>query len=326
MLLSRFTSFFLLIFLMLASISWGFQPALAIRTYELQDGKTVYGATRNMTTARIDNLLDIARDFDLGYNQIAAANPDIDPWIPADGAEILLPTTIVIPQERIDNGIVVNLAEMRLYYFFSNERHNYVFTAPIGVGDEGKLTQLGLYTVRTTDRHPTWYPPPSILAEEPGHPKVVPPGPDNPLGDYIFRLSKGLYGIHGTNKPYGIGRRVSHGCIRMYPEDIATLFPMVKPGTIVYVTYEPVKVGWADGVCYLQVFEDFEGKIENAFDEVFNRMQACVYAAGTGTLKIDKDAILDALDQRTGVPVPVGWPYQYTSTSEVASHSAGHRQ
>lgn len=115
----------------------------------------------------------------------------------------------------------------------------------------------------------------------------------------------------------------------MYPEDVEALFPMVKIGTIVYVTYEPVKAGWADGVCYLQVFEDFEDKIKSPFDEVFNKLQACVFAAGTGTLKIDKDAILDALEERTGLPVPVGWPYQYSpalQTTHQATHQATYKK
>ncbi|MEW6290446.1 MAG: L,D-transpeptidase family protein [Thermodesulfobacteriota bacterium] len=253
-----------------------------------------------------DTFLDIARDFDLGYNQIIAANPDIDPWVPAKGSHVLVPLAFVLPQVRISPGIVVNLAEMRLYYFFSNGGHDYFLTAPIGIGTEGFLTKLGTYKVKSKTANPTWVVPESIKKEEPDLPAEVPPGPDNPLGDYAFRLSQMEYAIHGTNKPWGIGRRVSHGCIRLYPEDVAELYSMVPVGTIVQVIYEPIKIGWGDGKCWIQVFDDFDNRIGNPLSKVVGEIS--FYVTALGPLDIDLKALFRALKDKTGVPTAVAWP------------------
>jgi L,D-transpeptidase ErfK/SrfK len=253
-----------------------------------------------------DTLLDIARDLGLGYNQIIAANPVLDPWVPVKGNLVLVPLAVVLPQERISSGIVVNLAEMRLYYFFSNGGHDYFITAPIGIGTEGFLTKLGSYKIKSKTANPTWVVPESIRKAEPDLPAEVPPGPDNPLGDYAFRLSELQYAIHGTNKPWGIGRRVSHGCIRMYPEDVAELYPMIAVGTTVHVIYEPIKVGWREGQCWVQIFDDFDNRIGNpvwnVMEELFN------YETATGPLEVDFSALVRALKDKTGVPVAVARP------------------
>ena len=272
----------------------------------MSDDRTLYGTTRWVKVNEKDTLLDIARDFDLGYNQITAANPDIDPWVPPKGGLVLAPLSFVLPQERISSGIVVNLAEMRLYYFFSNGGHDYFLTAPIGIGTEGFLTKLGLYTIKSKTPNPTWVVPTSIRALEPDLPSEVPPGPDNPLGDYIFRLSRMEYGIHGTNKPWGVGRRVSHGCIRMYPEDVATLYPIVPQGTIVRVIYEPIKIGWGDGRCWIQVFDDLDNRVADPLQEAMGKLALCETAIGP--LDIDLAALDKALKERTGVPMAVARP------------------
>lgn len=281
-------------------------PAEALRSFIMTPDSTIYGTTRWIKVNDGDTLLDIARDFDLGYNQITSANPKIDPWIPPKGALVLIPWAFVLPQDRISNGIVVNLAEMRLYYFFSNGGHDYFLTAPVGVGTEGFLTELGIYTIKSKTPNPTWVVPPSIRATEPELPPEVPPGPDNPLGDYIFRLSRLEYGIHGTNKPLGVGRRVSHGCIRMYPEDVATLYPIVPQGTIVRITYEPIKVGWGNGVCWVQVFDDFDNKIDDPLKEAMRRLSQCETAMGP--LEIDFHTLDTALKEKSGVPMAVARP------------------
>ena len=275
----------------------------ALGSFILSPGKTLYGATHKVIANKKDTLLDIARDFDLGYNQIVAANPGIDPWVPQKGAQITIPLAFVLPQERISSGIVVNLAEMRLYYFFSNGGHEYFLTAPIGIGTEGFLTKLGVYTIKSKTPNPTWVVPADIRTAEPNLPPEVPPGPDNPLGDYIFRLSRMEYGIHGTNKPWGVGRRVSHGCIRMYPEDVATLYPIVPQGTIVRVIYEPIKVGWGDGKCWIQVFDDLDNRIADPLQEAMSRLSRC--EAAIGPLDIDLPALDKALKEKTGVPMAV---------------------
>lgn len=290
-----------------ATVAWILvyaQASWALRSFMLSPDSTLYGATRWVKVNEKDTLLDMAREFDLGYNQMVAANQGTDPWVPPHGTLIRLPLAFVLPQERLSSGIVVNLAEMRLYYFFANSGHDYFLTAPIGVGTEGFLTKLGLYTVKSKDADPTWFVPKSIREEKPELPEQVPPGPDNPLGDYVLRLSQLQYAIHGTNNPWGVGRRVSHGCIRMYPEDISALYPVVPVGTLVYVIYEPIKVGWADGKCWMQVFEDIDQRIADPVSEAMARVSRC--EAAVGPVQIDSQALSRALKDRNGVPTAVG--------------------
>ena len=281
-------------------------PALALRSFMLEPGVEVYGVTRLVQAREKDTLLDIAREFGLGYNQIVAANPGIDPWVPPQGSLVNLPLTFMAPWDRPETGFVVNLAEMRLYYFFSNGGHEFFFTAPIGIGREGFLTDLGDYTVKSKTPNPTWYVPDSIRQEDPTLPAEVPPGPDNPLGDFVFRLSRNLYAIHGTNKPWGIGRRVSHGCIRMYPEDVGALYPLVSVGAAVRVVYEPIKFGWGEGKLWVQVFEDFEGRLESPLEKVLEAKLH--FETAKGPLNLDREALSKALDEKSGVPVAVAWP------------------
>lgn len=280
--------------------------ARALRCFTLSAGTTMYGTIRWVKVNEGDTLLDIARDLNLGYNQVVAANPGVDPWVPPKDSLVLVPTAVVLPRERSDSAIVVNLAEMRLYYFFSSGGHDYFLTAPIGIGTEGFLTQLGTYKIKSKTPNPTWVVPASIRKENPDLPAEVPPGPDNPLGDYAFRLSERQYAIHGTNKPWGIGRRVSHGCIRMYPEDVAELYALVPVGTAVHVIYEPLKVGWAHEKCWMQIYEDFDNRVDNPLPKV---MEALAYQeTATGPLEIDFASLFTALKDKTGVPVAVARP------------------
>lgn len=280
--------------------------SFALRSFMMEPGTGVYGVTRMVQARERDTLLDIAREFGLGYNQIVAANPGIDPWVPREGSLVRLPLTFIPPRERPDTGIVVNLAEMRLYYFFSNGGHDFFFTAPIGIGREGYLTELGEYAVRSKTANPTWVVPESIRREEPDLPAEVPPGPDNPLGDFAFRLSRNLYAIHGTNKPWGVGRRVSHGCIRMYPEDVGALYPLVPVGAQVKVIYEPIKFGWADGKLWVQVFDDFDGRLGNPLARIMD--EVLYHETAMGPLELDREALNRALAEKSGVPMAVGRP------------------
>jgi L,D-transpeptidase ErfK/SrfK len=278
--------------------------AKALNVFDLEEGRTVYGALRTVKAEHTQTLLDIAKDHDLGYNQIVAANPGMDPWVPSEGAGVLVPTVFVLPRDRLPSGIVVNLAEMRLYYFKSTEEGPSRFwTCPVGVGREGYSTELSIYTVFRKAKDPIWVVPPSVLEEDPELPPQVPPGPDNPLGKYILRFSRLSYGIHGTNRPWGVGRRVSHGCIRLYSEDIATLFPMVPVGTLVRIIYEPIKVGWAEDRCWLQVYQDYEDKIDDPLAAAFSGISACEQAIGP--LKVNFKEIKKAIREQTGIPVPV---------------------
>lgn len=218
-----------------------------------------------------DTLVDLAVQFKVGYYHLTLANPKVDPWIPPPGEKIIIPEKILIPEEFLylsNNFIIINLPEMRLYYF---KNHNF-FIAPIGIGTEGSLPPLGIYTIINKKEKPIWYPPPSIKAEDPTLPDIVPPGPENPMGDYALYLSRGLYAIHGTNKIYSIGRRTTHGCIRLYPEDIKFIFENVPIGTLVKIIYEPYKIAIENGKIHLQAYPDLEKRIKNPIFYIIQKL------------------------------------------------------
>lgn len=207
------------------------------------------GSLRVHRIVEDETLLQVARRHDLGYVELLAANPGVDPWIPDAGRHILLPTAHLLPQAA-RRGIVINLAELRLYLFGKEGEVRATF--PLGIGRQGWQTPEGETRIVAKRRDPVWVPPKSIIEEQPDLPAAVPPGPNNPLGAYALNLDWPGYVIHGTNKPYGVGRRVSHGCIRLYPEDIAWLFDEVGIGTRVTIVDQPVKIGWSDGALYLE--------------------------------------------------------------------------
>ena len=218
--------------------------------YELPpDGYDVIGALSTITARHEDTLVDIARRHGLGYEDIVRANPDVNVWVPGEGTEVVLPTRFVLPPGP-RQGVVLNLAEYRLYYFPEARAGEtaYVMTYPISIGRMDWETPLGLTRVISKVRDPSWYVPKSVLEEHAAEgrplPKIVPPGPDNPLGEYAMRLGLPGYLIHGTNRPAGVGMRVTHGCVRMFPEDIEYLFPHIDVNTRVRIINEPVKMGW----------------------------------------------------------------------------------
>ena len=257
-----------------------------------------------------DTLLDIARNNGLGFIDIVAANQGIDPWIPGEGTEIVLPTAFLLP-EGPREGLVINLGEHRLYLY--DEAGGPPRTFPIGVGREGWGTPLGATRVVRKKERPAWYPPASIREEHPDLPKVVRPGPHNPLGTHALYFDWPGYLVHGTNQPWGVGRRVSHGCIRLYPEDISRLFEAVPVGTQVAVLNRPVKVGWYRGELYVEAhpdpdqadFLEAEGLIKET-----NRSLADIYfrirqRAGTAVDRLDWAAIRAVLSERRGVPTRI---------------------
>jgi len=223
----------------------------------------VVGQVQVTIASKDDTLPDIARRFNLGYEEIVRANPGVDPWIPKAGTQIVLPTQFVLPSS-VRQGIVINIAAMRLFYFPPTKpgQKQVVYTHPIGIGRVGWQTPEGSTKVVSKQKDPVWIPPASVRAEhkENGEilPARVPAGPDNPLGRYKFTLGWPSYLIHGTNKPYGVGLRSSHGCIRLYPEDVEKIFAMVGPGTTVTVVNQPFVFGWHEGQLYLQAFDVLE--------------------------------------------------------------------
>lgn len=220
-------------------------------------GEQVVGENLHVVVETGETLLDIARRYDVGLNEITAANPGVDPWLPKPGDWVVVPGRFILP-DAPRKGIVVNLPEMRLYYYPPPRpgHQAVVITHPLSIGAEGKTLPLGSTHIIEKIKDPAWYVPQSIIAEHEaeGRPavKVVPPGPDNPLGQFAMRLGWSSYLIHGTNHPFSIGMRVSHGCLRMYPEDISTLFQKVAVGTPVRVIDKPYKAGWRDGRLYLE--------------------------------------------------------------------------
>lgn len=257
-----------------------------------------------------DTLPDIAQRFDLGYVEIRTANPDVDPWLPGAKKWLTLPTQHILPRAP-RKGIVVNLPELRLYYFLSDRE---VLTFPLGIGKEGYETPLGSTTVRRKRIHPTWVPTASEHAETPGLPTQVPPGPDNPMGELALYLGWSGYAIHGTNKPYSIGRRDSHGCIRLYPQDISALFSVVPVGTPVTVINEPVKAGWSDGELYMEVHPyevdadniEIDGKASTPV--TIDADDIVTTVAGDAAERVDWDAVEKAKKERRGIPLRITLP------------------
>jgi len=246
--METFTTVRMIVMSGLALLAAG-SPARA-EVFELPpEGQDVVGAIVTVKATADDTLLDIARRHGLGYEDIVRANPGVDTWIPGEGTDITLPTQYVLPPGPRE-GVVLNLAEYRLYYYPKPAagEQAIVMTFPISIGRMDWATPLGRTRVTAKARNPSWYPPESIRKEhaEQGDPlpRIVPPGPDNPLGDRAMRLGLPGYLIHGTNRPAGVGMRVTHGCIRMFPEDIRFLFDEIPVDTVVRIINEPVKVGW----------------------------------------------------------------------------------
>ncbi|MGE3920903.1 MAG: L,D-transpeptidase family protein [Gammaproteobacteria bacterium] len=239
----------LLLTLLFSSTSFG------LTFYLPQRGDNIVGEVQVVKVQDGDNIYAIARQFDIGLDELKAANPTIDTKSLSLGQKVIIPGAFILPLSP-HNGIVINLPELRLYYY--PPYGSYVMTFPIGIGKEGWSTPVGQTSVLSKEDYPNWYPPESIreyTQKSKGYtlPKVVPAGPGNPLGDYAIHLEWQSMLIHGTNQPTSVGQRSSSGCIRMYPEDVAQLFSEVQPGTPVYVVYQPYKVGWYHGELYEEV-------------------------------------------------------------------------
>ncbi len=226
-------------------------PRLAFAEAEAAGGDLI-GRMRALVTGADTILLDVARSYDLGIIEISAANPGVDPWVPGEERLIVLPTQHVLPDAQ-RRGIVINLAELRLYFFPPEGPPE---THAIGIGRQGVETPLGNTKIVRKKKNPAWYPTAATRRDNPALPKVVGPGPDNPLGTRALYLGWPTYLIHGTSKPYGVGRRVSRGCIRLYPEQIEDLFDKVPIGTPVTVLAQTIKAGWHEGELYLEAHPD----------------------------------------------------------------------
>jgi L,D-transpeptidase ErfK/SrfK len=264
-------------------------------------------------TREQDTLLDVARAYDAGYVEMRAANPGIDPWLPGPGKTLQVPTQHVLP-DAPPRGIVINLAELRLYYFPEKGEPR---SFPIGIGGEGKETPVGRTYIAAKRAHPVWIPTASEHAENPDLPKSVAPGPDNPMGDFALYLGWSGYAVHGTNKPYSIGRRDSHGCIRLYPEDIERLYRDVAIGTQVTVVDQQAKAGWSAGELYLEVHpsqqdaDSLEEEGAPRSTEAVDADELVLKRAGEDAPRIDWYTVHLAETRRNGLPVQVTRPMPY---------------
>jgi L,D-transpeptidase ErfK/SrfK len=293
-------------------LSWLVAGTAQAAVYPLPPPDTdVIGQVKVMYAAKDDTLVDIARRHGLGYDEIVHANPGLDRWAPGEGTPIVLPTRYILPNTPRE-GIILNIAEMRIYYYpkAGAGEERMVATYPVSIGRMDWKTPMGLTKVVAKDVDPAWRPPASIKAEHAAEgdilPDVIPGGPDNPLGRFAMRLGVPGYLIHSTNKPYGIGMRVTHGCVRMYPEDIERLFPMVPVGTPVRLIDQPVKVGRLNGALLLEAHEPLAEDNSPIKVTVEQARQAVIAKTDPDMTGVDQAALDVALEQLSGIPVSIG--------------------
>jgi L,D-transpeptidase ErfK/SrfK len=283
--------------------------------FVLAPGQDVVGALQVVKVRKGETLSDIGRRFNVGLGEMTRANPNTDPWIPKPGTSVIVPTQYILP-DAPHRGIVVNLAAMRLFYFppHKHGKPQVVFTHPVGIGRQGWKTPQGMTHVLWHEKNPVWRVPPSIITEhlQEGDklPRVMGPGPDNPLGDYALHLGWPGYLIHGTNKPVSVGLRVSHGCVHLFPEDIAQIFRMVPNGTEVRVVNQPYLFGWQDGHLYLQSAGPLEDDKRPWKKQSRHLLAATLTHAQRvelkrGGEKIDWARVAQLVGDPIGVPVPV---------------------
>ena len=309
--------------------------------YELPpEGYDVIGAVATVTARHEDTLVDIARRHGLGYQDIVRANPGVNVWLPGEGTEVVLPTQYVLPPGPRE-GVVLNLAEYRLYYYPEAKAGEtaYVMTYPISIGRMDWETPLGNTTVISKVRDPSWYVPKSVREEHAAEgrplPPVVPPGPDNPLGRFAMRLGLPGYLIHGTNRPAGVGMRVTHGCVRMFPEDIEFLFGNIDLKTPVRIINEPVKIGWVGDELVMEVHPVLESALPQAEEDsatgevkeiVFEDLppakdpltyvtERFIATTAERAGQLDWNLAEQLIERSDGIPVPVGQEIKHAATS-----------
>lgn len=260
-----------------------------------------------ISTRYEDTFAAIGNRDSLGYLELVKANPGVDPWLPGEGTRITVPRHYVLPDVKRE-GIVINLAEYRLYYFTGDGVQVY----PVGVGTEDNPSPLTDAEVTMPLESPAWYPPESIRAEYEADgdylPRMIPPGPDNPLGSHALMLSEKGYLIHGTNKLFGVGMQVSHGCFRMYNEDISRFVYEVSKGTPVRVIREPVKIGLKGNEVWMEVHRPEEEYSKQDRDRLWREVSAAVeeFRRKVPGVEVQRMSIELAVDQADGLPRMIG--------------------
>jgi len=299
------------------------QEPISRNYFELQSAdQAVIGEPQIVFTQEEHTFSDLAREYGLGYDEIAAANPDIDPWLPGADTPVLLPTQYVIPDVPRE-GIVLNIASKRLFYFpaITEGEIQTVLTYPIGIGRVGWETPLGSSAVIAKARDPQWYVPRSVRQEhaELGDPlpAIVPPGPDNPLGKFVLKLDLPGYLIHGTNQPYGVGMRVSHGCVRLYPENIELLYELVGLGERVRIINEPFLAGRRDGEWYFEGHTPLEDDKVSAEDHLVPILAAMSSEDEKYPVALDESLVRSVVADGFGVPIRI----EQEASSEVTARA-----
>jgi L,D-transpeptidase ErfK/SrfK len=279
--------------------------------FPLEPDQDLIGEQAQAEALQKDSLPDIARQNHLGFDEIVAANPGVDTWLPGAGRIIRLPLQHLLPDVP-RSGIVVNLPDGRLYYFHEDSSgRSVVETYPISVGQMDWKTPLGVTKIVQKQKNPTWYPTKSVrskhLQDGDVLPSAIPPGPDNPLGDYAMRLGipGGAYLIHGTNNPVGVGMQITHGCIRLYPEDIAFLFGRVPVGMEVRIVNQRIKTGWVDGALFLEVHHPLEAVRVQDVEDLTSLTRAIVAATSARRVAVDWDEAQRVFSQANGTPTRI---------------------
>ena len=292
----------------------------ATHLFDIDADTEIVGYLQRTVVGKEDTLPDIARRFDVGYEEMLLANPGVDPWLPGVGREVIVPTQFILPAAPHE-GVVVDVAAMRIFYYPPHKKNEQplVYTHPIGIGRVGWKTPEGTTKIVSRTKDPVWVVPKSVRDEHAENgdklPPTVPAGPDNPLGQYMFRLSWPSYLIHGTNKPYGVGMRSSHGCMRLYPEDIAVFFDLIPIGTKVTVVNQPYLFGRRDGILYFQAYtvmaddsRDWTKNRQRLLSRLLNPRALSPHARKEISVQdddIDWQRIGDLAHDPRAVPVPV---------------------
>lgn len=287
-------------------------PAAAV-TWPMARDKQVIGELTTDVLRPGDRLVDMARMHNIGFVEMRAANPGLDPWLPKAGERITVPQLHVLP-ESAREGIVINLAERRLYYFaaeWPDRDGAVVSTHPVGVGLAERATPLTRTRVTARVEDPAWYPTEPVRdwyrrVRDIELPAVVPPGPENPLGRHALILEGDGLLIHGTHRPAGVGMRVSQGCIRLYPESIANLIGQVPVGTPVRIVDQPARLGWRRDRLYAEIDPPGDTPGDQHGERVWRQLlaDASTRAEARGAA-LDRTALREAFRRADGIPVVV---------------------
>lgn len=294
-------------------------PAIALELPLPPPGEDVVGQVQVIKAKYEDTFADLGTANDLGYLEMIAANPGVDPWLPGEGSEVILPTRFILPPGPRE-GIVINLAEYRMYYFPKGQ--NVVHTFPLGIGREGWNSPIANTTITGKFPNPTWIPPKSIREEHAAEgdilPAIFPPGPNNPLGPFKFTLGTAGYLIHGSNKKFGIGMRVSHGCFRMLNHNVLELAKMVPVGTKVRIINEPYKFGVSGGKVYLEAHAPLddtgETSVVDKHAQVINTLLKRNDLGGEQSL--DWEVVREVVAAEDGIPVEIAPSREAVASAE----------